>query len=209
MIGTPQWSNIENPVYLDVEGVPDREFYYLIGLRYRSGDHYVYRSFWADDPSKEGEMWAACLRDLRGMDMPRLIHYGSYETQFLKRMKARYPALTTDSNLIDSLISSSLNLISFTYAQIYFPTYSNTLKEIARFLGFRWTENNASGLNSLVWRSEWEDSRDPVIKQKLITYNADDCEAVQRLAEAIAVICREQELSPADARSVNVNGLDR
>ena len=35
------------------------------------------------------------------MDMPRLIHYGSYETQFLKRMKARYPALATDSNLID------------------------------------------------------------------------------------------------------------
>ena len=207
MIGTPQWSNIENPVYFDVEGVPDREFYYLIGLRYRSGDHYVYRSFWADDPSKEGEMWAACLRDLRGMDMPRLIHYGSYETQFLKRMKARYPALATDSNLIESLITSSLNLISFTYAQIYFPTYSNTLKEIAGFLGFQWSENNASGLNSLVWRSEWEDSRDPVIKQKLITYNADDCEAVQRLAEAIAVICREQELSPADARSVNVNGL--
>ena len=207
VIGTPQWPNIENPVYLDVEGVPDREFYYLIGLRYRSGDHYVYRSFWADDPSKEGEMWAACLRDLRGMDMPRLIHYGSYETQFLKRMKARYPALTTESNLIESLISSSLNLISFTYAQIYFPTYSNTLKEIARFLGFQWSESNASGLNSLVWRSEWEDSRDPIIKQKLITYNADDCEAVQRLAEAITVICREQELSPADARSVNVNGL--
>ena len=24
----------------------------------------------------------------------------------------------------------------FTYAQIYFPTYSNTLKNVARFLGF-------------------------------------------------------------------------
>ena len=96
MIGTPQWPNIENPVYLDVEGVPDREFYYLIGLRYRSGDDYVYRSFWADDLSREGEMWAACLREIREMDSPRFIHYGSYETQFLKRMKARYPDLTTD-----------------------------------------------------------------------------------------------------------------
>src|SRR5215472_2722900 len=43
--------------------------------------------------------------------------------------------------------------------------------------------------------------------QKLITYNAEDCIAVQRLSEAIARICREQELYPADAGSVNVNGL--
>jgi predicted RecB family nuclease len=204
VVGTPTWTDIDNPVYLDVEGVPDREFYYLIGLSYRSGDRYVDRSFWADDPSEEGEMWAACVRDLREIEAPRLIHYGSYETQFLKRMKARYPA---DSNLIDSLILSSLNLISFTYTQIYFPTYSNTLKEIARFLDFQWSDSNASGLNSLVWRSEWEESHDPSIKQKLITYNADDCKAVQRLSEAIARICREQELSPADAGSVNVNGL--
>ena len=92
VVGTPTWTDIDNPVYFDVEGVPDREFYYLIGLRYRSGDNYIYRSFWADDASKEGEMWAACLRDLQSIDAPRLIHYGSYETHFLKQMKARYSA---------------------------------------------------------------------------------------------------------------------
>lgn len=207
VVGTPTWTDIDDPVYFDVEGVPDRDFYYLIGLRYRNGDDYIRRSFWADDPSEEGEMWAACLRDLQSINAPRLIHYGSYETHFLKQMKSRYSAFTADSNLIDHLVSSSLNLISFTYAQIYFPTYSNTLKEIARFLDFQWSDSNASGLTSLMWRSEWEEFSDPSVKQKLISYNADDCEAVQRLSEAIARICREQELSPADAGSVNVNGL--
>jgi predicted RecB family nuclease len=207
VVGTPTWTDIDNPVYFDVEGVPDRDFYYLIGLRYRNGDDYICRSFWADDPSKEGEMWAACLRDLQSINAPRLIHYGSYETHFLKQMKSRYSTFTADSNLIDHLVSSSLNLISFTYAQIYFPTYSNTLKEIARFLNFQWSDSNASGLTSLMWRSEWEESSDPSVKQKLISYNADDCEAVQRLSEAIASICREQELYPADAGSVNISGL--
>jgi predicted RecB family nuclease len=41
VVGTPTWTDIDNPVYFDVEGVPDREFYYLIGLRYRSGDNYL------------------------------------------------------------------------------------------------------------------------------------------------------------------------
>jgi hypothetical protein len=29
------------PVYLDVEGLPDRDFYYLIGIRFGSGDEAV------------------------------------------------------------------------------------------------------------------------------------------------------------------------
>ena len=48
------------------------------------------------------------LRDLQSIDAPRLIHYGSYETHFLKQMKACYSAFATDPNLIDHLVSSSL-----------------------------------------------------------------------------------------------------
>ena len=38
------------------------------------------------------------------------------------------------------------NLLSFIYAQIYFPTYSNGLKEISGYLGFRWSGSPSSGL---------------------------------------------------------------
>jgi predicted RecB family nuclease len=57
-------------------------------------------------------------------------------------MKARHSDASMNSDLIDHLISSSLNLLSFTYAQIYFPTFSNTLKDVARFLGFEWSERS-------------------------------------------------------------------
>src|ERR1700741_5327166 len=105
-------------------------------------------------------MWVECLDPLALINQPRLIHYGSYETQFLRRMKARHFGVSMNSGLIDRLISSSLNLLSFTYAHIYFPTYSNTLKEVARFLGFEWSERDPSGLRALMWRSGGENSRD-------------------------------------------------
>ena len=208
VIGAPQWSEIDHPVYFDVEGVPDREFYYLVGLRHKVGDCFLHRSFWANDQLDERDMWAACLRALAEINNPRLVHYGRYETLFLKRMRTRYADISGCSDLVDQLTLSALNLLSFTYAQIYFPTYTNTLKEIGRFLGFRWSRSGASGLNALMWRSEWERSRDPGIKQQLITYNAEDCEALQTITEAIARVCREQQTGVAEqVLSVNVEAL--
>lgn len=193
VLGTPYWGEIGHPVYFDVEGIPDREFYYLAGLRHKVGDRHVQRSFWADDRKDERELWASCLHALREIDDPCLVHYGHYETLFLKRMKTRYPDISACSDLVDHLISSALNLLSYTYAQIYFPTFSNTLKEIGRHLGFRWSGGDVSGLNALLWRSQWESSHDRGIKQQLITYNAEDCAAVQKVAEAIASVCGEQQ----------------
>ena len=169
VVGTPVWNDLGHPIYFDVEGVPDRGFYYLIGLRYMSGNGLVHQSFWADDPSDERDMWVKCLDTLTLINQPKLIHYGGFETQFLRRMKARYSGASINSGLLDHLMSSSLNLLSFTYAQIYFPTYSNTLKDVARFLGFEWSKGNPSGLRALMWRSEWENSHASGIKRKLMT----------------------------------------
>jgi predicted RecB family nuclease len=209
VVGTPVWNGFGHPIYLDVEGVPDRAFYYLLGLRYMSGNSCIYRSFWADDPSDEKVMWVKCLDTLALINQPRLIHYGSYETQFLRQMKARHSGVSMHSGLIDDLISSSLNLLSFTYAQIYFPTYSNSLKDVARFLGFEWSERDPSGLRALMRRSEWELSRDSEIKRKLMIYNAEDCAAVQKVADAIAGVCHEQQTADAAVHSINVKSLTR
>ena len=209
VVGTPVWNDLGQPIYFDVEGVPDRDFYYLIGLRYMLGNAQVHQSFWADDPSDEKVMWVKCLDTLALINQPRLIHYGSYETQFLRQMKARYSGASINSGLVDYLMSSSLNLLSFTYAQIYFPTYSNTLKDVVRFLGFEWSKGDPSGLRALMWRSKWERSHDSGIKRKLMTYNAEDCMAVQKVAHAIARVCAEQQTADAGVHSINVKSLAR
>jgi predicted RecB family nuclease len=209
VVGAPDFNLSEGTVYLDVEGVPDIGFYYLIGLRHRGIDGDVQHSFWADTLSDEHEIWASCLRTLKLIDGPRLVHYGSYETVFLKRMQERYESLPEDKAFLDRLIASAVNILSLTYAQIYFPTYSNGLKDIARHLGFGWSESEASGLNAIIWRCEWEGTQDPNLKWKLIAYNAEDCEAAQRVAEAVAGLCSEQASAPAEALSVNVSTLER
>jgi len=206
VVGAPKFTVPEGAVYLDVEGVPDRDFYYLVGLRWRGADKDIQRSFWADTESEEHEMWTSCLLALRLINTPHLIHYGSYETQFLKRMKERYAG--GDEAFLDQLISSSFNLLSLTYAQVYFPTYSNGLKDVARYLGFEWSERDGSGLKALVWRSEWEATRDAGLKQKLITYNTEDCEAAQRVAETIAGICSNGPSMQPETVSVNVDSLE-
>ncbi len=173
-------------MYLDVEGVPDRDFYYLIGLRIQEGNSYLQHSFWADDASEEKEIWASFLTALAQIENPQLVHYGSYETTFLKQMKQRYGNGVEGAIVLDQLIKEAVNVLSPIYAQIYFPTYSNSLKDIAPYLGFRWSESDASGLNSLSWRAEWELTEDARLKQKLVTYNAEDCEALERVADTIA-----------------------
>ena len=82
-------------------------------------------------------------------------------------------------------IASPTNLLAVIYARIYFPAYSNGLKEIARFLGFEWADPSGSGLLSIVWRSRWEASQDPGLRDRLIAYNADDCEALSLVARTI------------------------
>jgi hypothetical protein len=116
---------------------------------------------------------------LASVDNPILIHYGSFETTFLKRMVARYGYPNND--VLDKVIKSPVNLLSVIYARIYFPTYSNGLKDLAKFLGYEWSEPNASGVQAIVWRHEWEKSGNSALKQKLIEYNREDCEGLQRV----------------------------
>lgn len=94
VVGSPKMKIEGTPVYLDVEGLPDRDFYYLIGIRVRVGDSTVQHSLWADSPSDEGHMWQEFLLKLAEIEKPVLIHYGSFESTFLKKMRERYADLT-------------------------------------------------------------------------------------------------------------------
>ncbi len=90
-------------------------------------------------------IWRECIRALREIDNPRIVHYGAYESRFLKQMRDRWKSPDEDAEFVDRIVDGSLNLLAVMYARIYFPTYSNGLKEIARWLGFVWTWQQASG----------------------------------------------------------------
>jgi predicted RecB family nuclease len=181
IVGSPELTIEGTPVYLDVEGLPDREFYYLIGVRIKTAAGIIQHSLWADRADDEQSIWTNFLYILSGIENPILIHYGGFETTFMKRMCDRY-GVPMKGSVIAKAIESAVNLLSVIFAQIYFPTFSNGIKEIAGYLGFAWSDSSASGVQTIAWRHEWEAAKTPSLKAALLTYNAQDCEALERLA---------------------------
>jgi predicted RecB family nuclease len=89
VVGKPELTITGTPVYIDVEGTPDRDSYYLIGLRIPGATSVVQRSLWADDRADEENIWREFLQTITTIENPQLIYYGSYETVFLRRLKKR------------------------------------------------------------------------------------------------------------------------
>jgi len=184
IVGNPELKIEGTPVYLDVEGLPDRDFYYLIGLRMGLGKSVVQHSLWADRPGDEAKIYAQFLDILSSVEKPLLIHYGSFETHFFEQMGKRYG--TTVQNVLESNGNQApVDTLSIVVGQIYFPTYSNSLKDIASWLGFVWSESSPMGLNSIACRCAWEVSRDSSMKTRLLTYNAEDCQATEIVTETL------------------------
>ena len=90
-----------------------------------------------------------------------------------------------EGSLAANAIDSALNLFSVTFAKMYFAAFSNGLKEIAGSLGYKWRAGISSGLESMVWRNRWAQTYDNVAKRHLLTYNAQDCEALSLTAEKV------------------------
>jgi len=116
VVGTTDLHLDGTMIFLDVEGLPDRDFYYLIGVRLENKNGVEHYGFWADTVPDEKRIWQDFLNLLSGVEHPVLMHYGSYETTFLKRMGDRYGGPPKESPT-GKAIASSVNLLSVIYAR--------------------------------------------------------------------------------------------
>ena len=180
----PQIGRIQ--IFFDVEGIPDKDLYYLIGAKVIDGTNETTHSFWADSGRDEEKIWRRFLSMIAAFDSFSLVHFGGYESAFVARMLKRYGTIIEVP--AERLKSASVNILTFCHLNVYFPTYSNSLKELAIYLKFQWSYPGSSGLDSINWRERWETSKEDVIKQKLLRYNLDDCEALKLLTNAVLEI---------------------
>jgi predicted RecB family nuclease len=187
VFGTPQLPDAPTRVYLDLEGKPDEGFVYLAGVIVAEGGAETRHSFWADGPDQEQGLFGQLLELLGRYEDFRVFCYGAYEQAFLKRMGKHAP----QKQLADKVLARTCNVLSLLYAHVYFPVYSDGLKEVGRHLGCAWTAPEASGLQSLVWRAGWERSGDEALKQQLVAYNQEDCTALKRVTEVLFTVLRE------------------
>jgi len=169
-------------LFLDMEGVPDRGLYYLIGLLVCQGDTTEHYAFWADTDQDERHIWQRFVATVTQYPDTPIYHYGSYEPRAIAQLAKRYD---TDA---ESVLKRLVNVNRYIYGKVYFPVRSNGLKDIGTFIGAKWTSPQASGLQSLVWRHHWDTIHNPHYKNTLLTYNAEDCQSLKLLTDELAKI---------------------
>ena len=100
------------------------------------------------------------------------------------------------------ILERATNVLSVVHPHIYFPTYSNGLKDIGRFLGYERTHESATGLQTIVWRKSWEANGDPDLKASLVQYNQDDCRTLKHVCEFIRRLTLPDATAPAVHRTL-------
>jgi predicted RecB family nuclease len=181
--GTPQLPKSSVQIYLDVEGDPERDFYYLIGIIIVQNGIEQKHTFWAEDHNQEEAIFLKFIDCIKDYPEFKLYCYGSYETKYLQKMRKGLDY--EHGQIVDKIFENTVNVLSIIYSHVFFPTCSNSLKDIGTYLGFRWTSENASGIQSLAWRKKFEMVHEQTIKSKLIEYNLEDCLALKHTVEFI------------------------
>ena len=188
-------------VYFDFESLPEKSFIYLIGLVVVEKNIKTTYSFWAENKDDEESIFTDFFSKLKCFKNFTCYHYGSFELKelraFNKRNNSKYDM---DISLIEN---NSLNVLSFFNANIHPPTYTNGLKDIASYFGFKWTITNASGLKSIILREKWEKISDEKLKRQIIQYNIDDCLALEQIIHSLKNFNIDKESS----EFINLNKL--
>jgi predicted RecB family nuclease len=173
-------------IYLDIEGLPDRNSYYLIGLVVVENGVESRHSFWADGEDDQVAIFRELLEKLGQYPEYRLFHFGDYETRALRRIRCRLSEEQQEQ--ADKILGKAVNVLSIIHSHVYFPTHSCSLKDLGRSIGCVWSEPDASGLQSVVWRTCWEKSREESLKERLVRYNAEDCLALKAIVDLLVRI---------------------
>ncbi len=176
--------NIE--VFVDFEGMPDERFVYLIGMIIREGGNESVTSFWADSYNDADGIMIDFLNKLRSLGNYTMYHYGSFETRALRRFDRR--TKHSHSSEIELVLERAFNVLSLLSLNVYPPTYTNQLKDIAYFLGFKWSNEDLFGTGSVFVRQKWERKRNEQYRRKLVRYNIEDSTALKVVKDWLAEI---------------------
>jgi predicted RecB family nuclease len=175
IVKSPELPTSKTEIFLDIEGTPDNKNYYLIGAIIKQENITQIISYWENNNSNS--IFLQFLDYIADFEDFKIYHYGTYEANALKYI-SKIVENTKYEAILKKAIANSYNILNEFLERVYPPTYTNSLKNIAQFLGFEWKEPDINGYKSIFWRKKWELDQNSLIKQKLINYNLEDCHAL-------------------------------
>ena len=177
-------------VYFDLEGFPFYDFRksdtleYLYGAAYKDekGDLIFKGDLWAEDEFEEKIIFSKFInwmqeRISKYPDL-KIYHYAHYEITSL-RNSAKKHALYED--IVEDWIVTGRFVDLYTVVRKCFliGKDSYSLKRVEEVAGFKRELDLKSGFDSIFYFERYLDSRDPKIKEEILTYNKDDCFATE------------------------------
>lgn len=179
-------------LFLDIETDPMRDICYLHGFverrnRDRSTERYV--PFFAESPAPESEhkAFSRAWAYVQSCQPCVIYYYSKYERTWWYKLQDRYPEVATNEQ-VETLFSpeKAVDLYyDIVQSRTEWPTRDYSIKTLARYLGFRWRDENPSGVESIEWYHRWVETGDDRLRKRILEYNEDDCIAMRVLLDAI------------------------
>lgn len=182
----------DRELFFDIEVDPMRDICYLHGFveRFR-GDNATenFISAFAETATPEAEKKA--FTDAWCYILERqpctIYYYSKYERTIYRALQEKYPDVCSTED-IEQLFDpeSAIDLYNdIVKKTTEWPTWDFSIKTLAKYLGFSWRDTHPSGAASIEWFHRWIESADPVIQQRILDYNEDDCRATRVLRDAL------------------------
>ena len=200
----PPKAYLRNPValpkksvelFFDIEVDPMRDICYLHGFVERHDENndtekFVY--FFAEDvtPQEEEKAFRAAYEYMASLPDAAIYYYSKYERTIYRKLQAKYPSVCSEAD-IEALFEPSRAIDLYGDVVIKateWPTRDQSIKTIAKYLGFAWRDLHPSGAASIEWFDRWSREKDPAMRQRILDYNEDDCRATRVLLDGIRAL---------------------
>ncbi len=177
-------------VYFDVEDLTfadpplvTRPHTYMLGVATPDGDSRIWTARGQDD---EARMWGEFLDWLGDPHDVALYCWTMYERRKMEQAAAAHPELTSR---LQTAAAALVDLKEEIKHRPYFPVPSYSIKSVAPFCGFRWSQDDVDGQSAQLIYLEWLRSGDDALIERVRQYNREDVlamAAVDRVVTAMS-----------------------
>jgi len=174
ILKNPQLDKFETEIFFDFEGAPDvgeEEVIgidYLIGCLVRKNKKEEFIPFVAKSIEDEERMFKEFVKFIEKQKNFVLYHYATYEKTHVKKLGEKYKIN------VDFILKNMVDLLTILKNSVVCPTYSNSIKDIAPLLGFKWRQTDVKGDESISLYLDYLKDKDVNKLNKIIKYNEDD-----------------------------------
>lgn len=177
-------------LYFDIEAQPDLNLHYLLGVLVvdRQANTEQFYSFLAEKPADEKLIWQQFLDLVWQYPQAPIYHFCVYEFDTVKQMAKLYG---TPNSSVNPVLNRFVDVYEQLTQSVALPVESYALKAIARWIGFEWRDQEASGAKCIYWYDQWLETGDRTLLEIIQRYNEDDCRATRRVKDWLVKFVQE------------------